>query len=93
MVCTLKHLSLCPEMEALYLFNPENDMALACGDPYYMAPASARRMAAELSVLPAWYAEQGRNCMAGFCSAYENNGKTIFFAAFGQLDFRIPPHL
>jgi pyruvate-ferredoxin/flavodoxin oxidoreductase len=44
MVCTLKHLSLCPEMEALYLFNPENDMALACGDPYYMAPASARRM-------------------------------------------------
>ena len=59
MVCTLKHLSLCPEMEALYLFNPENDMALACGDPYYMAPASARRMAAELSVLPAWYAEQG----------------------------------
>ena len=42
MVCTLKHLSLCPEMEALYLFNPENDMALACGDPYYMAPASAR---------------------------------------------------
>ena len=29
--------------------------------------------------------------MAGFCSAYENNGKTIFFAAFGQLDFRIPP--
>ena len=41
MVCTLKHLSLCPEMEALYLFNPENDMALACGDPYYMAPASA----------------------------------------------------
>ena len=59
MVCTLKHLSLCPEMEALYLFNPENDMALACGDPYYMAPASARRMAAELSMLPAWYAEEG----------------------------------
>lgn len=46
-------------MEVLYLFNPENDMALACGDPYYMAPANARRMAAELSVLPAWYAEEG----------------------------------
>ena len=28
MVCTLKHLSLCPEMEALYLFNPENDMGI-----------------------------------------------------------------
>lgn len=59
MVCTLKHLSLYPEMEVLYLFNPENDMALACGDPYYMAPANARRMATELSALPAWYAEPG----------------------------------
>lgn len=46
-------------MAVLYLFNPENDMALACGDPYYMAPANARRMAAELSALPAWYAEKG----------------------------------
>ena len=46
-------------METLYLFNPENDMALACGDPYYMAPASARRMAVELSALPAWYADRG----------------------------------
>ena len=61
MFCTLKHLSLYLEMETLYLFNPENDMALACGDPYYMAPASARRMAAELSALPAWYAQQGGN--------------------------------
>lgn len=46
-------------METLYLFNPENDMALACGSPYYVAPAGVRRMAAELSVLPAWYAEPG----------------------------------
>ena len=89
MVCTLKHLSLCPEMEALYLFNPENDMALACGDPYYMAPASARRVVRVACMV----CRTGRNCVAGFCSAYENNGKTIFFAAFGQLDFRIPPHL
>ena len=34
-------------------------MALACGDSYYMPPASARRMAADLSVLPAWYAAPG----------------------------------
>ena len=52
MVCTLKHLSLCPEMEALYLFNPENDMALACGDPYYMAPASARPVSYTHLTLP-----------------------------------------
>lgn len=41
------------------MFNPENDMALACGDPYYMAPAGVRRMAAELSALPVWYADEG----------------------------------
>lgn len=45
-------------MEVLCLFNPENDMALACGDACYMAPASALRMAADLSVLPAWYAAE-----------------------------------
>ena len=45
-------------MEVLCLFNPENDMALACGDACYMPPASALRMAADLSVLPAWYAAE-----------------------------------
>lgn len=40
-------------------------MALACGDPYYMAPASARRMAVDLSVLPAWYAEPGSRVAVG----------------------------
>jgi len=44
-------------MKKLYLFNPENDMALASGSPYYMAPASAKKMAADLATLPAWYAD------------------------------------
>ena len=44
-------------MKSLYLFNPENDMALASGSPYYMSPASAKKMSADLSALPAWYAE------------------------------------
>ena len=34
-------------------------MALASGSPYYMAPASAKKMAADLSTLPAWYADGG----------------------------------
>ena len=46
-------------MKRLYLFNPENDMALASGSPYYMAPASAKKMASDLAPLPAWYAEKG----------------------------------
>lgn len=44
--------------EVLYWFNPENDMALAVNDAYYMSPASTRQMAADLSVLPMWYAEE-----------------------------------
>lgn len=32
-------------------------MALASGSPYYMAPASAKKMAADLATLPAWYAD------------------------------------
>ena len=50
---------LCLPMKKLYLFNPENDMALASGSPYYMAPASAKKMANDLAVLPAWYADAG----------------------------------
>lgn len=46
-------------MKMLYLFNPENDMALANGSPYYMPPVSAKKMATDLSVLPAWYALLG----------------------------------
>lgn len=46
-------------MKTLYLFNPENDMALASASPYYMAPANIKKMAADLSALPAWYAPSG----------------------------------
>lgn len=43
----------------IYLFNPENDMALAYFTPYYKAPSEIIRMANDLSVLPAWYAPEG----------------------------------
>lgn len=52
----------------LYIFNPEHDLALASGDASYIAPASARRMAAELALLPMWYAEKGAAVLAS--SAY-----------------------
>lgn len=41
----------------LHLFNPENDLALANGDPNFMAPASARKLAADLATLPCWWAD------------------------------------
>lgn len=40
----------------MYLFNPENDLALANFTANYTPPASATRMAVELAVLPIWYA-------------------------------------
>lgn len=45
--------------KVMYLFNPENDMALANFTPYYKTPSEIARMAADLSVLPAWYAPSG----------------------------------
>ena len=46
-------------MKYLYLFNPENDMALANFTPYYKTTSEIIRMADELSFLPAWYATEG----------------------------------
>ena len=40
----------------MYLFNPENDLALANFTANYTPPASAIRMAEELALLPIWYA-------------------------------------
>lgn len=50
--------------KALYIFNPEHDLALASGETNYMAPASARRMASELALLPMWYAKEGSAVLA-----------------------------
>lgn len=40
----------------MFLFNPENDLALANFGKHYMPPESARKLGQDLSVLPAWYA-------------------------------------
>lgn len=53
---------------SLYLFNPDHDLALANGSPNYTAPASARRLMADLALLPMWYAQQGSGVLAS--SAY-----------------------
>ena len=50
-------------MKTLYLFNPENDMALASASPYYMVPSNIKKMSADLSALPAWYAPVGSDVL------------------------------
>lgn len=42
-----------------HYFNPENDLALAHGTGHYNAPASAVRLATDLSLLPLWFAQNG----------------------------------
>lgn len=44
-------------MRPLYLFNPENDLALAAGVPNYTAPRAARKLREDLQMLPAWVAD------------------------------------
>ena len=45
-------------MEHLYLFAPENDMALAFGKEHYTPTPAARKIADDLSLLPLWYAAE-----------------------------------
>lgn len=42
----------------LYVFNPENDMALADGKPGYTPPQQIQQMRRELWWLPQWWAEE-----------------------------------
>ena len=45
-------------MNYLYVFNPENDMALADGKPGYTPPAQIQQMRRELWWLPQWWAKE-----------------------------------
>ena len=54
-------------MKAVYLFNPEHDLALAHGAHNYTAPPFARRLAHDLRLLPAWLAQPG-----GFLAVPDN---------------------
>lgn len=42
-----------------HYFNPENDLALAHGGGHYNPPASAVKLATDLSLLPVWFAHNG----------------------------------
>ena len=53
MYCKLVNHSV--DIVKLYIFNPENDLALADGTGAYSAPPAAMRIANDLSTLPLWY--------------------------------------
>lgn len=42
-----------------HIFNPQHDLALSEGSPWYRAPKSALQFAADCALLPIWYADEG----------------------------------
>ena len=70
----------------LYVFNPDADMALGNNEENYMAPATIRRMAEDLALLPVWYARPGSGILAP--SAYNAD----YLKRMQQL-FRLDVHL
>ena len=64
----------------VYLFNPENDLALSNFSATYTPPASAVKMAEDLSLLPLWYADD-----ASFIWAKDNEINQHFINNFNRL--------
>lgn len=52
------------KMTSLYIFNPENDLALANGSRNYYPPPAARKIARDLAVVPLWYSREGSYVVA-----------------------------
>lgn len=51
----------------LYIFNPENDLALAYGEEGYTAPPAARQLRRDLQMLPAWWCEPHSTILSQCC--------------------------
>lgn len=43
---------------SLFIFNPDNDLALANGDANFVASRQVKKMTFDLELLPVWYAEE-----------------------------------
>ena len=48
-----------PHQNSVFLFNPQNDLALANGSPTFTPPKSALDLAVSGACLPMWYGERG----------------------------------
>ena len=66
----------------LYIFNPENDLALAYGEEGYTAPPAARQLRRDLQMLPVWWCEPGSTILSQCCDA-DAEWLRIIGAAFG----------
>lgn len=77
----------------LYLFNPENDLAVAFGGINYTPPPAAQLIGQELSLLPLWYAREDEEMVictpeappADFLRTLEPLGLSVSTATFRQI--------
>lgn len=73
----------------MYLFNPENDLALANFSANYTPPTAAIKIAEDLAMLPLWYAPDGAKIVAGTSSNefYLSQLKEIFSLKASLISF------
>ncbi len=57
--------------QKIFLFNPDNDLALAHAGGYYTAPKFAQKMQNDLCTLPMWYAPEGSMVLVSNAKACE----------------------
>ena len=72
----------------LYVFNPDADMALGNNEENYMAPATIRRMAEDLALLPIWYAQPGSGTTSG---SFPLSSPGILSSIIQRVSFLCPP--
>ena len=73
-------------MARTYIFNPDNDLALANGDANYLSPRSARRMALDLALLPVWYANEGDSVLIP-------NSETLYYWSRTSSNYSFPSEI
>lgn len=61
----------------IYIFNPDNDLALANGDTNYLPPRNVRLMAMDLAMLPAWYSQPSDKVLLPDSEAIFSFSKTL----------------
>lgn len=64
----------------LYIFNPENDLALADGGAAYCPPPHAARIAYDLASLPLWFAGSGAVVLPDMLHAQFRSGLSGMFS-------------
>ncbi|MDE6402279.1 MAG: hypothetical protein K2K86_00550 [Muribaculaceae bacterium] len=79
-------------MKRLYLFNPENDLALAADMPHFTPPSAALKLKSAACMLPMWYADEddyimvSDECLPTCVAMAERHGIKVTFVTEVPVD-------